>query len=163
MKKLSLAAVLIALLAAPASAGIRGCNNNLVSAGVCRNTSNEILSFDFTTTDMNHLAKRAARLGGWTSTVPCTAALVSDGICTQGELDAGNVTKPYACTSALVASKLCKVVGTAMSKKDFAAAWIRRDLLNDWLRSESAKDIDDTKKGEADAAKALIVDPDIGD
>jgi hypothetical protein len=162
MKRIALVLLLV-FLAAPLSAGIRNCTAALVNVNVCRaQDTNDALTLDLPDARMDSAVKRAARMAGWSTTILCTDAIVADGGCTTVQL---NTQVPFCCTSALIASNLCRTNqrGQALTRKQLAFAYIRNEFLSNYVISEEAADIDATKRAERDALVGAIPAVDGGD
>jgi hypothetical protein len=162
MKKIVIALLLV-LVSVPALAEIKNCTNALVNAGVCRAQDvNDAFYFDLPDDKMTVLIKKAARMAGFTQNVLCTQALVTDGICTAEQL-AASASVPFACSSELIARKLCRQTELAqpLARKDVAYRQIRLYFLNDWIRGEEAQDLRDASDAALTTSINGIPDPDI--
>lgn len=140
MKK-PLLCLLLALLAAPAFAGRDNCTAALVTATVCRSTSDVLWSLSVSPAADAKLQSALARKAGWTAQVTCTAAMV-----------------PASCT----AQQIGQLVANPVTERQAARAEFKRMLKDEFIRSLDAETIRADSKAALDAALAAIGDPDVG-
>jgi len=81
------------LLAAPSLAATRNCTTALVTGGICRASTNKLVSYDLPTSAASELADAVSAIGGClevtatTCSTTCTASLIAGGACTAGQLN----------------------------------------------------------------------------
>ena len=79
----SLFALLAILLAAPSFAGSRACSASLVTAGVCRSSTDRLAYVSVATSDAADLTAALAAQVGWAANVTCGTDMIAAGACTQ--------------------------------------------------------------------------------
>ena len=128
MRKLisSLFAVALFLAASVADAGVKGCNNTLVSQGVCGDNTQDVIYLRLAGTSRAEVITALAKKRGWTANVTCTQALVTAGSCTAeqiGQSIPNPETKPQAASRYL---------------RELVREAVRADKLNDIVTTGAA-------------------------
>lgn len=85
MKRLTLF-LLAALVAAPSFAGSMQCTTAMVTAGICRATTERVIFLSVAQAHIPNVVDALADEAGWTATVPCTQAMVDLSQCTAEQL-----------------------------------------------------------------------------
>jgi hypothetical protein len=85
MKKTLLALALV-LVAAPALAGTRTCTTALVTAGICRSTTDVLYTLSISAAAAPQVQAAIVGLYGYQTPAPCTPDFVAVGVCSSGQL-----------------------------------------------------------------------------
>jgi hypothetical protein len=85
-RMMALLLALIGLAPGTAVAGTRACTSQLVTAGLCRVTTNRLMSWDAPPAIATELADAIAAQEGWSASMTCSSAFVSAGICSAGQV-----------------------------------------------------------------------------
>lgn len=105
-------AVLALFIPGAASAGVKNCNNTLVTQGICGDNTQDVIYLRLAGGSRQDVVNALAKRVGWTANVTCTQALVDAGSCLVGQL---NTSVPNPETKAKAASRyLREVVKTAV-------------------------------------------------
>jgi hypothetical protein len=137
MKQSARLLILISLaVAAPLAAGTRACTTALVTAGICRSTSDVLYSLSISAVAAPQVQAAIVGLYGYQSPAPCTPDFVAVGICTAGQLGSS----------------------VAVTKGQFVDATIRSWLLRSVVIRWNLQVAQDA----ATASALAAADPDIG-
>lgn len=115
----ALALAALVLVAAPSAAAVRTCNNALVTQGVCRVSTNRLLSYDLPPAASSEMATAICEVKGYDATILCDAESVADGECSAGELG--------------------QTVSNDLSCPQWADVWVRkqlRDIRRQWRHQQ---------------------------
>lgn len=74
------------LSASVADAGVKGCNNTLVTQGVCGDNTQDVIYLRIAGTSRAEVVTALAKKAGWSANVDCTQALVTAGACSAGQI-----------------------------------------------------------------------------
>ena len=121
---------------APASAGTRPCTTALVTAGICRSTTDILYTLSISSAAAPQVQAAISGLYGYQTPTPCTTDMVAVGVCTVGQLGA-----PVAITRAQFVDVTIR-------------SWLLRSVVIRW-NLQVAQDA-------ATASALAAADPDIG-
>jgi len=141
MKKLILV-LLLALLAAPALAGVKQCNSVMVNQNLCADTTQDLLYLKLAGDARAQTITALAKSVGWTANVTCSTAMVAVAQCTEVQLGQS------------VANPETRLV---------AANRALREFVQNAIRSEQAEGHRETKMAELAALLSAIGTSDVGD
>jgi len=137
MKKIAhLLLVGILVLSTPVTAGTRACTTALVTAGICRSTSDILYTLSISAAAAPQVQAAISGLYGYQTPTPCTTDMVAVGVCTVGQLGA-----PVAITRAQFVDVTIR-------------SWLLRSVVIRW-NLQLAQDA-------ATASALAAADPDIG-
>lgn len=78
--------LLLALLAAPAFAGIKSCNTVMVNQNLCGNLTEDLIYVRLPGASRAIVAAALAKSVGWKANIPCTEPMIALGQCTLQQL-----------------------------------------------------------------------------
>lgn len=80
-------AVLALFIPGAASAGVKNCNNTLVTQGICGDNTQDVIYLRIAGESRAEVVTKLAKRGGWAANVICTQAMVDAATCTIGQLN----------------------------------------------------------------------------
>lgn len=79
-------AVALFLAASAASAGVKNCNNTLVTQGICGDNTQDVIYLRLAGASRAEVVTALAKKVGWSANTECTQALVTAGACSAGQI-----------------------------------------------------------------------------
>lgn len=136
-----IASLVLVLFAVPAFAGTRACNAAMVTAGICRATSDVAVCVAVSTIDPDTTGPLLApsvlvldaftTLGNYQSPTPCSAEMVGSNICTAGQIGTLVLITRAQFVDMQVRQFVLSTVRRYLKQQQVAAAQVSADAASD--------------------------------